>query len=136
MSGVTPGKSILLSTGTISKSFSNASHTLASVCASTPWLASTTSRAPSQDDRLRDTWTTRKRQCIICGILLIDFLTRSTGYKWHSRHVSCSDSCGRLPLTCEGPTTRGAKQPQQSPRTSPAALQRRCLKTTAACWPL
>ncbi len=40
-------------TGMISRSCSRARYTLASVCASTPWLASTTSRHPSQAARLR-----------------------------------------------------------------------------------
>ena len=42
------GKSILLITGKISKSFSIAKYTFASVCASTPCVASTTKIAPSQ----------------------------------------------------------------------------------------
>mmetsp|Transcript_1138 Transcript_1138/g.2694 ORF Transcript_1138/g.2694 Transcript_1138/m.2694 type:complete len:254 (+) Transcript_1138:1643-2404(+) len=54
-SGSAPGRSILLSTGMTSRSFSSASHTLANVCASTPWLASTTSKAPSQAASDRDT---------------------------------------------------------------------------------
>ena len=47
-SGSAPGRSILLSTGTISRPASAARCAFASVCASTPWLASTTSRAPWQ----------------------------------------------------------------------------------------
>ena len=54
-SGSAPGRSILLSTGMISRSFSSASSVLASVCASTPCVASTTRMAPSQAARLRDT---------------------------------------------------------------------------------
>ena len=42
------GKSILFKTGKISKSCSRARYVLAKVCASTPWLESTTRIAPSQ----------------------------------------------------------------------------------------
>ena len=42
------GRSILFITGTISKFASSARYTFASVCAWTPWLASTTNKAPSQ----------------------------------------------------------------------------------------
>ena len=52
-SGSALGKSILLITGKTSKSWSNARYTLASVCASIPWAASTTKIAPSQAARLR-----------------------------------------------------------------------------------
>ena len=48
LSGSAPGRSILLSTGTISRWASAARCAFASVCASTPWLASTTSSAPWQ----------------------------------------------------------------------------------------
>mmetsp|Transcript_16027 Transcript_16027/g.25876 ORF Transcript_16027/g.25876 Transcript_16027/m.25876 type:complete len:209 (-) Transcript_16027:557-1183(-) len=53
-SGSAPGKSILFSTGMISSSASTARYTLATVCASTPCDASTTSSAPSHaaSDRL------------------------------------------------------------------------------------
>ena len=54
-SGSAPGRSILFSTGMISRSFSRARRVLARVCASTPWVASTTRMAPSQAARLRDT---------------------------------------------------------------------------------
>ena len=54
-SGLAFGKSILLITGIISRLLSNAKYTLARVCASTPWLASTTSTAPSQAAKLLDT---------------------------------------------------------------------------------
>lgn len=54
-SGSAAGRSILLSTGMISRSFSTASHTLANVWASTPWLASTTKIAASHAARDRDT---------------------------------------------------------------------------------
>ena len=54
-SGSALGKSILLMTGMISKSCSNAKYTLAKVCASTPCAASTTNRAPSQAAKERDT---------------------------------------------------------------------------------
>eukprot|EP00968_Pinguiococcus_pyrenoidosus_P009588 scaffold743_cov267-Pinguiococcus_pyrenoidosus.AAC.27 len=56
-SGSAAGRSILLSTGTISRSLSIARYTLASVCASTPCDASTTSNAPSQAARLRLTYS-------------------------------------------------------------------------------
>ena len=52
-SGSAPGRSILLSTGMISRSFSTARYTLASVWASTPCEASTTSSAPSHAAMLR-----------------------------------------------------------------------------------
>ena len=54
-SGSALGKSILLITGTISKSLSSAKYTFASVCASIPCAASTTRIAPSQAARLRET---------------------------------------------------------------------------------
>ena len=54
-SGSAPGRSILLSTGMISSPPSTARCALARVCASTPWLASTTSSAPWQAARLRET---------------------------------------------------------------------------------
>ena len=54
-SGSALGRSILLMTGKISRSFSRAKYTLANVCASMPWAASTTRSAPSQAARLRDT---------------------------------------------------------------------------------
>ena len=54
-SGSADGKSILLMTGRISRSFSSAMKTLANVCASTPCVASTTSNAPSQADNERET---------------------------------------------------------------------------------
>ena len=49
------GKSILLMTGKISKSLSNAKKTFANVWASTPWAASTTRTAPSQAAKERET---------------------------------------------------------------------------------
>ena len=54
-SGSAAGRSILLSTGTSSRSPSIARYALASVWASMPWLASTTSSAPSHAARLRET---------------------------------------------------------------------------------
>jgi len=54
-SGMALGKSILLMTGKISKSCSNAKYVLANVCASTPWDASTMRSAPSQAARLLET---------------------------------------------------------------------------------
>ena len=51
LSGSAPGRSILLMTGMISRPASTARCALASVCASTPWLASTTSSAPWQAAR-------------------------------------------------------------------------------------
>ena len=48
LSGSAEGKSILFRTGMISKSASIANQELAKVWASTPWLASTRSNAPSQ----------------------------------------------------------------------------------------
>ena len=54
-SGSAAGRSILFTTGTMSRSFSIARYAFASVCASSPWAASTTSSAPSQAARLRDT---------------------------------------------------------------------------------
>ena len=54
-SGSAEGKSILLITGMISRSCSKARYTFANVCASTPCAASTTSNAPSQAARERDT---------------------------------------------------------------------------------
>ncbi len=52
-SGSAPGRSILLSTGMISRPASTARCALARVWASTPWLASTTRSAPWQAARLR-----------------------------------------------------------------------------------
>ena len=46
------GKSTLFITGNISKLSSKAKYTFASVCASTPWVLSTTSIAPSQAAKL------------------------------------------------------------------------------------
>ena len=54
-SGFALGKSTLLMTGNISRSLSKAKYTLANVCASTPWAASTTSTAPSQAAKDLDT---------------------------------------------------------------------------------
>ena len=54
-SGSAEGKSILLITGMISRSCSKARYTFANVCASTPCAASTTSKAPSQAARERET---------------------------------------------------------------------------------
>ena len=54
-SGWALGRSILLMTGRISRSCSRAMYTLASVWASMPWLASTTSTAPSQAASARET---------------------------------------------------------------------------------
>ena len=54
-SGSALGRSILFRTGRTSRSLSRAMYTLARVWASTPWVASTTSRAPSQAARLRET---------------------------------------------------------------------------------
>ena len=54
-SGLAFGKSILFITGNISKLLSIARYTFASVCASTPWLASTTNIAPSHAARLLET---------------------------------------------------------------------------------
>ena len=45
------GKSTLFITGIISKSLSSAKYTFARVCASTPWVESTTSKAPSHAAR-------------------------------------------------------------------------------------
>ena len=45
----------LFNTVMISRSFSSARYTFATVCASTPWLASTTSSAPSHAASDRDT---------------------------------------------------------------------------------
>ncbi len=49
------GRSILLSTGMISRLFSSARYTFESVCASIPWLASTTRIAHSTDASERET---------------------------------------------------------------------------------
>ena len=54
-SGSAAGRSILFRMGTISCPASIAWYTFASVCASTPWEASTTSSEPSQAARLRET---------------------------------------------------------------------------------
>ncbi len=54
-SGSAAGRSILLITGTIARSFSSAWYTLARVCASMPWAASTTRMAPSHAASERDT---------------------------------------------------------------------------------
>ena len=54
-SGLAFGRSTLLITGIISRSLSNAKYTFASVCASTPWDASTTKIAPSHAAKLLDT---------------------------------------------------------------------------------
>ena len=52
-SGSAEGRSILLMSGMISRSAFIAIMALATVCASTPWVASTTKTAPSQAARLR-----------------------------------------------------------------------------------
>ncbi len=49
------GKSILFKTGNTSKLSSIAVRQFATLCASTPWAASTTRSAPSQAARERDT---------------------------------------------------------------------------------
>ena len=54
-SGSAAGRSILLMTGRISSSCSMARYVFASVWASTPCVASTTSTAPSHAARERDT---------------------------------------------------------------------------------
>ncbi len=54
-SGWAAGRSILLSTGMISRSLPIAMYRLASVCASMPCAASTSSTAPSQAASERDT---------------------------------------------------------------------------------
>ncbi len=54
-SGSAAGRSILFTTGTISRPFSIARYALASVCASIPWAASTTRSAPSHAWSERDT---------------------------------------------------------------------------------
>ena len=54
-SGSAPGRSILLITGMISSPASEARWAFASVCASTPWLASTIRSAPWQAARERET---------------------------------------------------------------------------------
>ncbi len=54
-SGWAAGRSILLSTGMMVRSFSSARYRLARVCASMPWAASTTRMVPSQAARERDT---------------------------------------------------------------------------------
>ena len=54
-SGSALGKSILLINGKISKLLSKAKYTFARVCASTPWVASTTKIAPSQAAKDLDT---------------------------------------------------------------------------------
>ena len=54
-SGSADGRSILLTTGTISRSFSIARYAFASVCASIPCAASTTSTAPSHACSERET---------------------------------------------------------------------------------
>ena len=54
-SGSADGRSILLTTGTISRSFSIARYALARVCASIPCAASTTSTAPSHACSERET---------------------------------------------------------------------------------
>ncbi len=55
ISGSAPGKSILFTTPMISRLRSMAIYTLARVCASIPWVASTTKSAPSQEARLLET---------------------------------------------------------------------------------
>ena len=54
-SGSACGRSILFTTGTISRLFSIARYAFASVCASIPCAASTTSSAPSQAWSERET---------------------------------------------------------------------------------
>ncbi len=54
-SGSAAGRSILFTTGTISSPFSVARYAFASVCASIPCAASTTSSAPSHACRERET---------------------------------------------------------------------------------
>ena len=54
-SGSACGRSILFTTGTISRSFSIARYAFATVCASIPCAASTTSSAPSQACSERET---------------------------------------------------------------------------------
>ena len=55
LSGSAAGRSILLITGTISRSWSSAKYVFASVCASIPCDASIMSTAPSQAARERET---------------------------------------------------------------------------------
>ncbi len=55
LSGSAEGRSILFITGMSSSPESTAKYALATVWASTPWEASTTSSAPSQASRLLDT---------------------------------------------------------------------------------
>ena len=55
LSGSALGRSILLITGNTSRSWSNARYTLASVWASIPCAASTTSIAPSHAESALDT---------------------------------------------------------------------------------
>ena len=54
-SGCAAGRSILLITGMMARLWRDARNALATVCASTPWLASTTSSAPSQAESARET---------------------------------------------------------------------------------
>ena len=54
-SGWALGRSILLSTGMIVRSASSARYRFASVCASIPWAASTSSTAPSHAASERET---------------------------------------------------------------------------------
>ena len=54
-SGWAAGRSILFSTGMMVRSFSMARYRFARVWASIPWAASTSSRAPSQAARERET---------------------------------------------------------------------------------
>ena len=54
-SGSAPGRSILFNTGIISRSCPKARYRLEMVCASTPWEASTISKAPSHAAMERDT---------------------------------------------------------------------------------
>ena len=54
-SGAAEARSILFNTGRTSRSLSMAVRQFATLCASTPWAASTTSKAPSQAARERET---------------------------------------------------------------------------------
>ena len=54
-SGLALGRSTLFITGKMSKLLSSAKYTFASVCASTPWLLSTTKIAPSHAAKLLET---------------------------------------------------------------------------------
>ena len=81
-SGSACGRSILFTTGTISSPFSIARYAFASVCASIPWAASTTSSAPSH------AWSERETSYVksTCPGVSIRF----SSWPFHATRTACA----------------------------------------------